>query len=107
MQRVINIIILKLAVYERKLQNVVFWDMQKSQSSSLMMETAAFSEIYVCKLNSITLSLSYITCTHIRTCTHTHTQIMQHTWHDTYVHGVCTCMYVYIYMHQMIPNFEW
>jgi len=26
MQRVISIIIMKLAVYERKLQNVVFWD---------------------------------------------------------------------------------
>jgi len=66
---------MKLAVYEMKLQNVVFWDMQKSQASSLMMETAAISEILVCKVNNITLSLSYIMCTH------THTQHAAHMLH--------------------------
>ena len=63
---------MKLAVYEMKLQNVVFWDMQKSQASSLMMETAAISEILVCKVNNITLSLSYIMCTHTHTTCSTH-----------------------------------
>jgi len=60
-----------------------------------MMETAAFSEIYVCKLNNITGSLSYIMCTY----THSHSQSIQHI---CYSHDMIHMCKVYVLLHTCI-----